>query len=57
MTCTNCAADLSNGYQSSRNLNLCEGCADLAEQGHNCAGDNCYCIGGDENLDLVIRGC
>ena len=21
---------------------------------HNCTGDNCYCIGGDENLDMEI---
>lgn len=49
MHCERCAMDLSGGYQSSRNLQLCEPCADLAEQGHVCAGDNCVCIGGDEN--------
>lgn len=51
MTCTNCGFDLESGYQSSDNLNLCQHCAEYDEQGHNCAGDNCVCIGGDENHD------
>lgn len=37
---------------------LCEGLHYLSDcANHSCTGDNCYCIGGDENLDLVIRGC
>ena len=33
---------------------LCEGLHDLSNcDKHSCTGDNCYCIGGDENLDLA----
>ena len=28
-----------------------EGCS-FCNPDHRCAGDNCYCIGGDENFDL-----
>ena len=32
--------------------NLCHKGHDLSEcEHHSCTGDNCYCIGGDENLD------
>lgn len=34
---------------------VCETCAAFYAR-HNCTGDNCYCIGGDENLDLMIGG-
>jgi len=30
-----------------------EGCA-FCNPSHRCAGDNCYCIGGDENFDLDL---
>jgi hypothetical protein len=38
---------------------LCDGEAHHIEEcpKHACTGDNCYCIGGDENLDNAMRGC
>ena len=40
-----------------------ETCGCCKETGHNaencvyhiCTGDNCYCIGGDENLDITMH--
>lgn len=33
---------------------LCEGAHHFADcPSHACTGDNCYCIGGDENFDIL----
>lgn len=54
----NCICNLDGCTTCKPSCELCDGTHDLNEcPKHNCTGDNCYCIGGDENLDMIVRGC
>lgn len=48
--CNRCNEAPAVTYNEDRCEAVCETCAAFYDR-HNCTGDNCYCIGGDENLD------
>ena len=48
--CERCDEVEARFYNEDRCEALCEACHKFYEK-HNCTGDHCYCIGGDENLD------
>lgn len=48
--CERCNEMPARFYNEDHYQAVCEGCHAFYDK-HNCAGDHCYCIGGDENFD------
>ena len=51
--CDRCNEAPAVSYNEDHYEAVCETCASFYNK-HNCAGDHCYCIGGDENFDLYL---
>lgn len=50
----NCICQLDGCTACKPSCELCEGTHHFANcPSHACTGDNCYCIGGDENFDIL----
>ena len=54
--CQRCGCAPVHIWNESVSQALCEACNTFFDR-HTCTGDNCYCIGGDENLDIIMQGC
>ena len=48
--CDRCHEAPAQTYNHDHEMAVCETCHSFYDK-HNCAGDHCYCIGGDENFD------
>ena len=51
--CDRCNEAPAQTYNHDHEMAVCETCHSFYDK-HNCAGDHCYCIGGDENFDLYL---